>query len=226
MPSIATDPTALPLSARLARRVRRWFGIDRERRWNTQYADGVWDRLHDLDELAHHSVLAGYAAFFKPDAALLDVGCGDGVFLTQLRDRYGSYVGLDFAEPIRRAQERANERTHFAVADINEFTTDDRFDAIVFNETLYYLHDPLAGLRRYRRFLAPNGVLLISMHETPRNRALWEGIDAEYRVLDAVTLTNQRGTQWVTKALAGTTRCISPPSASPYQSRTDTAPHP
>ena len=198
------DASALPLTARIARAIRRVLGIDRERRWNTQYAAGKWDRLGDLDEMAHYAVLAGYVTAIKPGGALLDIGCGDGVLLSQLRGVYGAYLGIDFAEPIARAQSRhaATPSVQFAVSDINEFATRDQFDVIVFNESLYYLHEPLRGLQRYAQFLAPDGVLLISMHVTPRTTALWTEIDAAFCVVDAVTVTNTRGTQWVVKALA------------------------
>ena len=160
--------------------------------------------MGDLDEMAHYAVLVGYVVALKRRGALLDVGCGDGVLLSQLRGVYGAYLGIDFAEPIARAQSRhaATPSVRFAVSDINDFATRDQFDVIVFNESLYYLHEPLRGLQRYARFLAPDGVLLISMHVTPRTTALWAEIDAAFRVLDAVTVTNMRGTQWVVKALA------------------------
>ncbi len=184
--------------------MRRLLRIDRERRWNTQYAAGVWDRLGDLDEMAHYAVIAGYVAALKRGGAMLDIGCGDGVLLAQLRGVYGAYLGVDFAEPIARAQSRhaATPAVQFAVSDINEFTTHDQFDVLVFNESLYYLHEPLRGAQRYAQLLAPDGVLVISMHVTPRTTALWTEIDAAFRVLDAVTVTNARGTSWVVKALA------------------------
>ena len=77
----------------------------------------------------------------------------------------------------------------------------ERFDVIVFNESIYYLHDLMSGLARYEPFLADDGVILISMHGKERNDALWAQVDARYRQLDAVTLTNHRGIRWTTKAL-------------------------
>jgi 2-polyprenyl-3-methyl-5-hydroxy-6-metoxy-1,4-benzoquinol methylase len=199
--TVRTDASALPLTARITRGVRRALGVDRERRWNREYADGGWDWLRNLDELAHHCVLAGYVSYLKPGGSVLDVGCGEGVFQEQLRGAAGRYLGFDFEEPVRKAAKKSTSSIRFAVADMNEFVSDERFDVIVFNESIYYLHDLMAGLQRYERFLAPDGVLLISMHGKERNEPLWAQIDAHYTVLDAVTMVNRKGTKWTTKAL-------------------------
>jgi 2-polyprenyl-3-methyl-5-hydroxy-6-metoxy-1,4-benzoquinol methylase len=200
-PVVGTDASALPLAARVARGLRRAVGMDRETRWNREYAEGGWDWLRNLDELAHHCVLAGYVSYLKPGGSVLDVGCGEGVFQEQLRGAEGRYLGVDFEEAVKKAQHKITATTHFAVADMNEFTTTETFDVIVFNESIYYLHDLMAGLRRYEQFLAADGVLLISMHGKERNDALWAEIDARYTVLDAVTMQNARGIKWTTKAL-------------------------
>jgi SAM-dependent methyltransferase len=200
-PTIGADPSALPLSARLTRGVRRAFGVDREARWNREYTEGGWNWLRNIDELAHHCVLAGYVSYLKPGGAVLDVGCGEGVFQEQLRGAAGHYLGVDFEAPILKAQHKVTDDTRFVVGDMNEFTTTEKFDAIVFNESIYYLHDTLKGLRRYEAFLAPDGVLLISMHGKERNDAIWADIDQRYRMLDAVTIENARGIRWTTKAL-------------------------
>ncbi len=200
-PTIGTDHSALPLTARMARGLRRAVGLDRESRWNREYAEGGWDWLRNLDELAHHCVLAGYVSYLKRGGSVLDVGCGEGVFQEQLRGAEGRYLGIDFAEPVRKAAHKETATIRFAEADMNEFTTTERFDVIVFNESIYYLHDLMAGLRRYEQFLADDGVILISMHGKERNDALWAQIDERFTVLDAVTMTNRRGIRWTTKAL-------------------------
>jgi 2-polyprenyl-3-methyl-5-hydroxy-6-metoxy-1,4-benzoquinol methylase len=198
---IGADSSALPWSARLARSVRRALRMDRERRWNTEYASGGWDWLRNIDERAHHSVLAGYAAYLKPGGSLLDVGCGEGVFQEELRGAAGRYMGVDFEQAIQKAQHKVNAVTRFVVGDMNEFTTSEQFDVIVFNESIYYLHDTLAGVQRYESMLAPGGVLLISMHGKERNDALWTALDAHYRTLDRVTITNARDVRWTVKAM-------------------------
>ncbi len=200
-PVSGTDSSSVPLTFRAARALRRVVGLDRESRWNNEYAKGGWEWLRNLDELAHHAVLAGYFARLKPGGSLLDVGCGEGVFQEQLRGCYSRYVGTDFAEPVKQAAGKSDEFTSFIAADMNDFTTTDRFDAIVFNESIYYHHDTLRGMIRYEQFLAPDGIFLISMHGKERNDALWSALATRYEALDSVTMQNRRGTKWTTKVL-------------------------
>ena len=163
----------------------------------TAHARAGYDRYRDLVNTP------GFLALLPDIAGLhgLDIGCGEGVFQEQLRGAAGRYLGVDFEEPIRQAQHKVSDHVRFVVGDMNEFTTSERFDVIVFNESIYYLHDLMSGLARYEPFLADDGVILISMHGKERNDALWAQVDARYRQLDAVTLTNHRGIRWTTKAL-------------------------
>lgn len=192
--------SALPWRARMARAIRRALRIDKERRWNREFAEGKWQWLHGLDELAHHGVLAAYICTCKPNARVLDVGCGTGTLFDQLRGGFASYVGIDYAEPVKQAAAtRTSEKSTFIAADMNEFTPQGQFDVIVFNESIYYLVDLLDGLRRYEGMMAPDALFVVSMHGQPRNLALWAQIDSTYQILDAVTITNQRGVQWTCK---------------------------
>ena len=121
-----------------------------ESRWDSQQAGGKWDYLGGLEELAHYSVLAGYALELKPGGDLLDIGCGEGLLRERLHpSAFGRYVGVDFGEAVRSAARRADDRTSFVIADMHDYVPDRSFDTIVFNEVLYYFRDPVAGARRY-----------------------------------------------------------------------------
>lgn len=181
----------------------RLIGRSTRRTWNAEWAQTRWDYLGAVDELAHYSVLAGYALRLKPGGVVLDVGCGEGL----LRDRlhpssFSEYVGLDFDEAISRATGRIDERTRFVVGDFRAFEPSTRFDTIVFNESLYYAWDPVGEVQRYTGFLRPGGIVLISMYVTARNEEIWAGLSRTFPVIDRVVVTNARGTQWTCAALA------------------------
>jgi SAM-dependent methyltransferase len=119
-----------------------------------------------------------------------------------LRDRlhpaaFSRYVGLDFAEPVARAQSRVDERTAFVVGDMLTHVFETPFDTIVFNESLYYATDVVAELRRYGRWLSPGGVFLVSTHMKEKTVGMWDRILESHDVLDRVTVTNGKGVSWI-----------------------------
>jgi 2-polyprenyl-3-methyl-5-hydroxy-6-metoxy-1,4-benzoquinol methylase len=167
-------------------------------RWDARWADPAFYEAYALDELAHYSMLAGYQKALKPGASVLDVGCGDGILRTHLHtDGFGKYVGIDFPEAIARAARRTDARTTFAASDMRQFVPAERFDVIVFNESLYYVDAPLDELRRYASFLAADGVFLVSMHRKPKSEKIWAHIATEFLMIDRVTIGNAQGIEWI-----------------------------
>ena len=121
-----------------------------------------WQRLrHDAEQARYHavrSVVEHYAA----DGFVLDIGCSQGILQEGLR--YRSYLGVDsFADSIRIASAKSDDRTEFICADAMTFVPDEPADAIVMNEVLYYLPNPLAAVRHHARSLSTDGVMIISV---------------------------------------------------------------
>lgn len=160
-----------------------------------------WGFLRNLDELAHYSTIVGYVNHFKPNASVLDVGCGDGLLQEKLKIAgYENYLGFDLDERlIATAADKQSEDTRFEVNNIETFTTNSHYDAIVFNEVLYYSEDPVVTFNKFSKFLHPGGVIIISMFQDPQSRETWQLVDAEYEAVDSVTITNSKGTGWDVK---------------------------
>jgi 2-polyprenyl-3-methyl-5-hydroxy-6-metoxy-1,4-benzoquinol methylase len=173
--------------------------------WEAQYAAGRWDYLAELSELARFSVLAGYIWHLKPGGAVLDTGCGQGVLLRRLPvSCYSRYVGIDLSgSAICVAQEHANERSTFLVADCEEYSPAEQFDVIVFNEVLFCLRDPLGTVERYARSLNPGGLLLVSMCTAARATApILRRLKRAYATVDEVSVVHSgRKVSWVCTAL-------------------------
>jgi trans-aconitate methyltransferase len=88
------------------------------------------------------------------------------------------------------------------VADAASFTTNEKFDAIIFNESLYYFQDPVRVVERYMGFLASYGIIIVSM-EVARNRVvIWNAIGTVLKAIDEATVFNSVGLGWRVKALA------------------------
>lgn len=199
---VGAAPTVLGLCGHYLRALFRPTRALPQRVWESAYADGRWDYLRGLDELGHYSLIAGYCQVLKPDGRLLELGCGEGLLLRLLRgDAYREYLGIDLAAAaVARAQHYANARTTFAVGDIDSFTPPHAFDAILFNESLYYVPDAIAALKRLTDYLAPQGVFVVSMYLHPRH-ALWRRLAREFAVLDTTQVRNAKGIVWTCRVL-------------------------
>jgi SAM-dependent methyltransferase len=80
------------------------------------------------------------------------------------------YVGVDVSNvAIQQARARASIEARFEVADATTFDPGEPFDIIVLNEVLYYMDEPERVVEHYEHFLAPDGVLIISMHRVPES---------------------------------------------------------
>jgi SAM-dependent methyltransferase len=192
----------LPVADRVAGIVQRWETARRRGDipqpaavWEAQYAAGRWDFLAGLDQLARYSVIAGYIHYLKPGAAVLDVGCGEGLLLRSYRPYgYVRYLGVDIAaNAIARLGAAEDARTRFVCADAESFQPDERFDVIVFNESLYYFRDPLATFARYLQFLHNDGIIIVSTFlGSPRAVSILRRLRERYALLDEVQIKHDK----------------------------------
>jgi SAM-dependent methyltransferase len=123
--------------------------------------------------------------------ALLDIGCGYCELVEALiGDGLRRYVGVDLSNYVI---ERARRDHHswpaarkcaleFRVADLRSFTTRETFDVIVFNEVLKYVEveEALAQLERYEQWLAPEGVVCVTLADDPKCRAVFHRISGRF----------------------------------------------
>lgn len=164
-------------------------------RWDQEYASGGWHWLKGLSEAPHNYVIAAYANRLKPDATILDVGCGEGVLHAILRTQgYERYTGIDLSPTaIENAAALADERTEFLVGDVRALQTERRFDVIILNEVLYYFPDPEVGLEELGRLLLGEGIFIVSMARAGLRDALakqkiWRAIRRKYHLVEEVSL--------------------------------------
>jgi 2-polyprenyl-3-methyl-5-hydroxy-6-metoxy-1,4-benzoquinol methylase len=176
--------------------------------WDEEYQSGKWRRLGDLREEAHHLAIAVYVNGLGRNGNILDVGCGEGALNVALRKfGYGRYVGIDISNvAVAAAQRHADETTAFQVISGDEYQTPDRFDTIIFDETLSYFANPAETIERFSGFLSEGGILVISMAMVGMRDGLlklnlWLDIEADLKVLDETTIYRPDGITWIVKAL-------------------------
>lgn len=139
------------------------------RRWLVQY--GLRKRRQPL--LAQRS-----------SGKVLDVGCGAGLFLAEMR-RHTSWeiYGIDRnPQAIAFAREVLKIPAQVGTIEENDFP-DGSYDAVTMWDTLEHLHAPRKALREIWRILKPDGVLLLRVPSLDSLDARlfgphWAGLDA------------------------------------------------
>ncbi len=105
-------------------------------------------------------------AFLPPHpATVLDVGCGQGQFGANVRQRLGSAVwGIELeADAAKVADGRLDHVLCGDVAALIDELPAGLFDVVVFNDVLEHLVDPYDVLARIRSRMAPDGVVVSSI---------------------------------------------------------------
>jgi 2-polyprenyl-3-methyl-5-hydroxy-6-metoxy-1,4-benzoquinol methylase len=175
--------------------------------WDEQYARGDWDVLStDTVQMGHHMVVLGFLQRTRRNPRILDVGCGAGPlfeFVTRLGLPFERYLGIDISsEATKRASQLPTPGgSEFQAADAQEFTTDEKFDAIIFNEVAWYFKDAGAVLARYAGFLREGGVMILSMYDILPARSMWRSVDRHFDTVDAIQVKNKFHT-WNVRLLA------------------------
>lgn len=171
--------------------------------WESQYRAGRWVYLNGVQQMTRYSVIAGCIQALKRGGWLLDIGCGEGILLERLGAAdYARFVGVDLSRTaIERAQQKQLARSVFVHADARDFVPGDVFDAIIFNEVLYYFDDPLAVARRYEPWLKRDGCFITSLFAaSDRARAINRLLKRSYSCLDEVEIRGN-GRSWIIDVL-------------------------
>lgn len=144
-------------------------------RWAAIYGDQELSAIRRSIRMGHNRMLATASDWLLEGArpgALLDAGCGTGLFSIALAQQGYSVIGVDIAPRMVAAAQAAaaqvgvGERTRFQVGDVEQITG--RFDAVVcFDVLVHYPHAPFTRLVHHLSGLS-DGPLLFTY--APYNR--------------------------------------------------------
>ncbi|MCD6010575.1 MAG: putative methyltransferase [Flavipsychrobacter sp.] len=169
-------------------------------RFNQQYSGTYWDGLRNIEDLGRYSVIVGYIRFFFKHARILDLGCGEGILRERLSPSdFAYYLGVDISDvAIANAQKNADAKTGFITGDIGKLDLDEPFDAIVYNESLYYLKNPKASVMSLFKNLSKDGIFIISSFNKhgKENVTMWNTLSEILVLKDRATITNAKGDWW------------------------------
>jgi trans-aconitate methyltransferase len=196
---------SLPFADRLGKAVHGWetsrgYGDSPKAKdgWDAQFSGGQWDYMRK--EETRYAAIIDVIAQFGAAVSILDVGCGEGILFQHVQARtlaYKRYVGVDISDVALAKLAHLNDARHqFVQGDGDTYQPAWRFDVIVFNESLYYLQEPLRALHRYAEALEPGGVILISTYTSSRRAlAILRDARKQFTVVDEVQ-TAQGGVAW------------------------------
>lgn len=102
-----------------------------------------------------HSLLAKHC---RSLSRVLEIGCGTGEFLASLESKGIEVAGVEFADSAQRV--KFNGKLYVGrMEDLD--IPDASFDAVLLLNVIEHLGDPVDVLRKVRKMLAPEGVLLL-----------------------------------------------------------------
>ncbi len=109
---------------------------------------------------------------------LLDVGCASGSLFRAHGGHRFSYVGTGISDVAIEEAQKLSPDAEFHTARLEDFSPERVFDVIVLNEVLYYLavKDARKAAEKYSRYLTEKGILIVSMKEDPKSRAIFSEI--------------------------------------------------
>jgi SAM-dependent methyltransferase len=153
-------------------------------RWDRMYAHDQWEFLHGPSLAPLYAAAAEYLCLKAPAGArVVDLGCGNGALLPNLRGWHRGYLGIDLSsEAVARCTTRLGIRRNeeFRVGRVEDFTDFAVFDAAVFNEMLYYLPVSRAAaiVRKAVEGLCAPASVVVVMTDNPKARRIWAALDA------------------------------------------------
>ncbi|MBI2827024.1 MAG: class I SAM-dependent methyltransferase [Planctomycetia bacterium] len=176
-----------------------------------------WEYLCGSSELPRYAVIVGYVRRARPHATVLDVGAGNGVLAEELRHDVRLLRGIERdAASVQKANERKIDIADFLAADAEMYTTNDKFDVIIFNETLYYMNNPIQILDRYAAFLERDGILIVSTYIARKLLTLPIEIARHFDVVEQATVLNARGLGWIIQVVRKRPDAVAPASTVDY----------
>jgi SAM-dependent methyltransferase len=138
---------------------------------------GYAKRLNFVENIARTSFPAR-----SPEAiSILDIGCGNGSFLALPLAKMGyTIMGVDPDEAsIRNASAAAPPNASFRCCMVEELPRR-LFDVVILSEVLEHVHQPAELLAKAARYLAPTGVLIVTV---PNGKGEFEIDSYLYRTL-------------------------------------------
>jgi len=118
-------------------------------------------------------------AGFPPKTKVVDLGCGNGTFLSRFRDRGWELYGSDFSSTGIAVAQKQFPDIRFSLANAESLSGEllaqlGQFDVVLSTEVIEHVYNPRGFLRTCRSLLKPGGTLVLTTpyHGYLKNLAL------------------------------------------------------
>lgn len=166
--------------------------------WDKEFSGTKWDFIDHTEGDCVYANLEKYAR----NGSILDLGCGPGNTANEVAfAAYQKYVGVDISEEAlakarkRTVREGRTEKNIFVQGDFVNYTPIEKFDVILFRESMY--HVPMGKIKstldRLSGYLKDGGVFIVRMYmadggagakEKPRPAAMMQIMETEFEVVE------------------------------------------
>jgi len=176
--------------------------------WDAQYKNNYSLKMDCADQQPRNQTISGIVLKnFKSGMNVLDIGCGNGTLFNYFSELNLKYTGIDLSQfAVEEAKKSFADKTNgnFLAEDFENFQSGKKFDAIIFNEVLYYFaYDKITGsLNKAFNMLNSNGgIVIISMSQHLKSMNIWKMIkDIRAPFVNMEIKSCFSGSRWSIKA--------------------------
>lgn len=136
---------------------------------SSEYNDAIWESVPSTERPPDERLVSRSDDFLGGAESVLDLGCGDGLYLPTLATHCDTVIGVDRSTlALERATAKAGSAQLHEVQDNERLPlADNQVERIWCVDTLEHVVDTQVVLSEARRVLKPGGMILISTPAHP-----------------------------------------------------------
>jgi trans-aconitate methyltransferase len=104
--------------------------------------------------------------YIENESKILELGCGNGRLLSELKDKHVDYTGIDFSPTLIKLAKKAHPKADFIEENITKFKSDEKYNNIVCIAALHHIPSNtlrISTLKHWSKYLKPDGKLMVSV---------------------------------------------------------------